>query len=66
MCSLRIFPVLNIGGKLTKEKISIEESGIFRVDPTWDFFMDVVKEKFYPVGSYDDQYMRWTTLMHQK
>jgi hypothetical protein len=27
--------------------------------------MDVVKEKYYPMGNYDDQYMRWTTL-HQK
>jgi hypothetical protein len=37
----------------------------FGVEPTWDFFMDVVKEKYYPVGNYDDQYMRWTT-MHQE
>jgi hypothetical protein len=27
--------------------------------------MDAVKEKYYPVGNYDDHYMRWTTL-HQK
>jgi hypothetical protein len=27
--------------------------------------MDVVKERYYPMGNYDDQYMRWTTL-HQK
>jgi hypothetical protein len=47
------------------EKSSTEESGIFGAEPTWDFFMDAVKEKYYPVGNYDDQYMRWTTL-HQK
>jgi hypothetical protein len=46
------------------EKSSTEESGIFWVEPTCDFFLDVVKEKYYPVGNYDDQYMRWTTL-HQ-
>jgi hypothetical protein len=27
--------------------------------------MDAVKEKYYPLGNYDDQYMRWTTL-HQE
>jgi hypothetical protein len=27
--------------------------------------MDVVKEKYYLVGNYDDQYMRWNTL-HQE
>jgi hypothetical protein len=47
------------------EKSSIEESGIFGVEPTWDSFMDVFKEQYYPMGTYDDQYMRWTTL-HQK
>jgi hypothetical protein len=47
------------------EKISTEESGIFGAKPTWDFFMDVVKEKYYPLENYDDQNMRWTTL-HQK
>jgi hypothetical protein len=47
------------------EKNSIEESGIFGVEPTWDFFMDAVKEKYYPVGNYDDQYMRWT-MLHQR
>jgi hypothetical protein len=36
------------------DKNSTEESGIFEIDPTWDFFMDVVKEKYYPVGNYDD------------
>jgi hypothetical protein len=47
------------------DKISIEESRIFGAKPNWDFFMGAIKEKYYPVGNYDDQYMRWTTL-HQK
>jgi hypothetical protein len=47
------------------EKSSTEESGIYGVEPTWDFFVDAVKEQYYPVGNYDDQYMRWTTL-HQE
>ena len=44
------------------EKISTEESGIYGVKPTWDFFVDAVKEQYYPVGNYEDQYMIWTTL----
>jgi hypothetical protein len=37
------------------EKSSTEESGIYGVEPTWDFFVDAVKEQYYPVGNYDDQ-----------
>jgi hypothetical protein len=33
------------------EQISTEESGIYGVDPTWDFFVDAIKEQYYPVGS---------------
>jgi hypothetical protein len=46
------------------EEISTEESGIYGAELTWDFFVDAVKEQYYPVGNYKDQYMRWTTL-HQ-
>jgi hypothetical protein len=31
-----------------------------------DFFVDAVKEQYYPVGNYDDQYMRWATLRQEK
>jgi hypothetical protein len=48
------------------EKSSIEESGIYGVEPTWDFFVDAVKEQYYPVGNYEDQYMRWTTLQQER
>jgi hypothetical protein len=40
------------------EKNSTEESEIFEAEPTWDFFMDVVNEQYYPAGNSDDQYMR--------
>jgi hypothetical protein len=36
------------------------------VDPTWDFFVDAVKEQYYHVGNYEDQYMRWTTLQQER
>jgi hypothetical protein len=48
------------------EKISIEESGIYGDEPTWDFFVDAVKEQYYPVDNYECQYMRWTTLRQEK
>jgi hypothetical protein len=28
--------------------------------------VDAVKEKYYPVGNYDDQYMRWTMLCQER
>ena len=28
--------------------------------------MDAVKEQYYPVGNYEDQYMRWTTPRQEK
>jgi hypothetical protein len=48
------------------EKISTEESGMFEAEPTWESFIDVVKEQYYPVGNYEDQYMRWTTLCQER
>ena len=44
----------------------MEESGIYGTDPTWYFFVDAVKEQYYPVGNYEDQYMRWTTLRQER
>ena len=41
---------------------SSTESGIYGVEPTGDFFVDAVKEQYYHVDNYEDQYMRWTTL----
>ena len=34
--------------------------------PLGFFFVDVVKEQYYPVGNYEDQYMRWTTLRQER
>jgi hypothetical protein len=56
----------NIGGELTRRKVPHRSLGIYGVDPTWDFFVDAVKEQYYPVGNYDDQYMRWTTLQQER
>jgi hypothetical protein len=48
------------------EKISIDESGIYGAEPTWDSFVDAVKEKYYHVGNYDDQYMRWSRMWQER
>jgi hypothetical protein len=48
------------------EQISIEEFGIFEAEHTWESFVDVVNEQYYPVRNYEDQYMRWTTLCEER
>jgi uncharacterized protein YfeS len=44
------------------ERYTMDESMPFGREPTWEAFVDSLKEEFYPVGNYDDQYMRWMTL----
>jgi hypothetical protein len=48
------------------EQSSTEDSGIYGAEPTWEFFVDAVKEQYYPVGNYEEQYMRWTTLRQER
>ena len=35
---------------------------LFSVAPTWNDFRDAIKEQYYPVKSYEDKYIKWTTL----
>ena len=44
------------------EQNSSDESGMFEENPTWASFIDVIKEQYYHVGNYDDQYTKWTIL----
>jgi hypothetical protein len=39
---------------------------MFVVAPTWDSFRDSIKEQYYYIGSYEDQYTRWTTLRQER
>jgi hypothetical protein len=39
-----------------------DESMPFDREVTWETFVDSLKEYFYLVGNYDDQYMKWMTL----
>jgi len=35
---------------------------LFVATPTWNSFQDAIKEQYYPIRSYEDQYIKWTTL----
>eukprot|EP00253_Pinus_taeda_P023471 PITA_23471 len=35
---------------------------LFLAAPTWNSFRDAIREQYYPVGSYEDQYIKWTML----
>jgi hypothetical protein len=62
---LKVIPHVKDWWDTYSEKRVIDESGIFLVTPTWDSFWDAIKEQYYHVGSYEDQYTRWTTR-HQE
>ena len=55
-----------IGGVLIYEKNSSDESGMFETNPTWASFIDAIREQYYPVGNYDDQYTKWTILRQER
>jgi hypothetical protein len=52
---LKALPHVKHWWKKYYEKNSTEEFGIYGAEPTWDFFVDVVKEQYYPIGNYEDQ-----------
>ena len=39
---------------------------MFVVVPTWSSFRDAIKEQYFPIGSYDDQYTKWTMLQQER
>jgi hypothetical protein len=63
---LKVVPHVKYWWETYWEKNSTEGSGIFGAEPTLDFFMDVVKEQYYPIRNYDDQYMIWTMLCQER
>jgi hypothetical protein len=38
----------------------------FGREPTWETFVDALKEEFYPIENYDDQYMRWMNMCQKR
>jgi hypothetical protein len=39
---------------------------MFEDEPTWDSFIDVVKQQCYPIGNDEDQYIRCITLRQER
>jgi hypothetical protein len=39
---------------------------LFSTIPTLNSFLDTIKEQCYPVRSYEDKYIQWTTLWQQR
>eukprot|EP00253_Pinus_taeda_P017352 PITA_17352 len=35
---------------------------LFSTAPTWNSFQDAIKDQYYPVGSYENECIKWTTL----
>ena len=48
------------------ERKDEEEPYIFSAIHTWNSFQDAIKGQYYPVGSYEDKYIQWTTLWQQR
>jgi hypothetical protein len=63
---LKVVPHVKDWWDTYSEQRAIEEYAIFVVTPTWDSFRDSIKEQYYPVGSYEDQYTRWTMLRQER
>jgi hypothetical protein len=52
--SLNLFPMLDIGGKLTVRNMSEMNLQFLGQNPLGWIFFDALKEKYYLVGNYDD------------
>jgi hypothetical protein len=63
---LKVVPHVKDWWDTYSDQRDTEEYAIFVITPTWDSFMDFIKEQYYLVGSYEDQYTRWTTLASGK
>jgi hypothetical protein len=63
---LKVIPHVKYWWETFCEKKETNQPSLFTVAVTWDSFMDSIKEKYYPVGSYDDLYSKWTTLRHER
>jgi len=63
---LKAAPHVNDWWETYWEKQGKGEPSLFSVVPTWNSFRDTIKEQYYPVGSYEDKYIQWTTLRQQR
>jgi hypothetical protein len=63
---LKVVPHVKDWWETFCEKKETEEPSLFTVTTTWESFRDAIKEQYYPVGSYDDLYTKWTTLWQER
>jgi hypothetical protein len=63
---LKVIPHVKDWWDTYSKQRAMEESTMFVVAPICDSFQDAIKEQYYPVGSYEDQYSRWTTLCQER
>jgi hypothetical protein len=63
---IKVIPHVKDWWDTYSEQRAIKEFAIFLVSPPWNSFRDAIKEQYYPVGSYEDQYTRWTTLRQER
>jgi hypothetical protein len=63
---LKVVPHVKDWWETFCEKKETEEPSLFTVTTTWESFRDAIKEQYYPVGSYDDLYTKWTTLRQER
>jgi hypothetical protein len=63
---LKAIPYVKYWWETFSEKKETEEPSLFIVAATYKYFMDVIKEQYYHVESYDDLYTKWTTLRQER
>jgi hypothetical protein len=63
---LKVVPHVKYWWETLCDRKEIEEPSLFIVTITWESFRDTIKEKYYPFGSYDDLYTKWTTLRQER
>jgi hypothetical protein len=63
---LKVIPHVKDWWETYCEKKEIEEPSLFIVTATWESFRDFIKEQYYPIGSYDNLYTKWTTLRQER
>jgi hypothetical protein len=63
---LKVIPHVKDWWETFYEKRETEEPSLFIVMATWESFRDAIKEEYYPFGSYDDLYTKWTTLRQER
>jgi hypothetical protein len=59
---LKVVPHVKYWWETFSEKKETKETSLLLVTATWESFRDDIKEQYYPIGSYDDLYTKWTTL----